>query len=77
MKNFIGFYDLAGQALTSSSDHKLTWGQIKTHTDTCYKKLSDMKFRLPQEGKPVIDKWMQEYNKEINDSFQSLNENIV
>jgi len=36
-----------------------------------------MKFRLPQEGKPVIDKWMQEYNKEINDSFQSLNENIV
>jgi len=36
-----------------------------------------MKFRLPSEGKEKIDKWMAEYNKEINDSFQSLNENII
>jgi V-type H+-transporting ATPase subunit A len=77
MKNFIGFYDLAGQALSSSSDHKLSWHQIKTHTDVCYKKLSDMKFRLPQEGKEKIDIWMAAYNKEIVDSFQTLNENIV
>jgi len=77
MRNFIGYYDLAGQALSSSADHKLSWNQIKTQTAPVYKKLSEMKFRLPSDGQDKVGKWMSEYNKEIIDAFQALNENII
>jgi V-type H+-transporting ATPase subunit A len=77
MRNFIAYYDSALQALTSSSDHKLAWGQIKTQTNTVYKKLSDMKFRLPSEGEDKVTQWMKAYQDEIITSFRALNENII
>jgi len=77
MRNFITYYDSALQALTSSSDHKLAWGQIKTQTATVYKKLSDMKFRLPSDGEDKVTQWMKAYQDEIITSFRALNENII
>jgi len=77
MRNFIAYYDAALAALTSSSDHKLSWGQIKTQTGPVYKKLSDMKFRLPQDGEDKVTAWMKAYNEEISNAFRALNENII
>jgi len=77
MRNFIFYYDHALQALTSSSDHKLSWTQIKTQTTTVYKKLTEMKFKLPTEGEDKITQWMKAYQLEIQQSFAALNENLI
>jgi len=77
MRNFISYYDHALQALTSSSDHKLSWNQIKTQTAPVYKKLSEMKFKLPSDGEDKVTVWMKAYHEEIANAFRALNENII
>jgi len=77
MRNFIIYYDLALQALSSSSDHKLSWNQVKSQTGPVYKKLTDMKFRLPSDGEDKVTQWMTAYNTEIKNAFSALNENII
>jgi len=77
MRNFISYYDHALQALSSSSDHKLSWNQIKSQTGPVYKKLSEMKFRLPSDGRDKVTAWMKAYGEEISNAFRALNENII
>jgi V-type H+-transporting ATPase subunit A len=77
MRNFIHYYDKATEALSSAADHKLSWNQIKTQTTNVYKKLSEMKFQLPQSGEDAVSQWMKQYNDEITNAFRVLNENMI
>jgi V-type H+-transporting ATPase subunit A len=77
MRNFVHYYEKALEALSSSSDHKLSWNQIKNQTANVYKKLSEMKFQLPSQGKDALEQWMKAYNDEITNAFRVLNENII
>jgi len=77
MQNFIHYYDKATEALQNAADHKLSWNQIKTQTTGVYKKLSEMKFQLPQNGQPAMEDWMKKYNAEISEAFRQLNENMI
>jgi len=77
LRNFVGYYDLAQQALEQAPpDQKLTWHQMKTQTHDVVKKLEAMKFQEPADGEQVVSGWMKDLNDEIQSVFKSLNENL-
>lgn len=75
MRNFITYYNLAQQALESSSaDNKITWNVIRQHTQDVRTKLSSMKFQDPADGQERVVAYYKAFQEEIQNSFRTLNE---
>jgi len=78
LRNFVTYYDYAQQALAQAPpDQKLTWQQIKQHTQQILIKLSAMKFREPSDGEKANIDFYKELLEETQSNFRSLNENVV
>jgi len=78
MKNFVTYYDLANQALEQApQDQKLTWNMIKTHTTEVLQNLTNQKFQEPSHGEEKVTAFMKNLNEEIQNSFRTLNENLL
>jgi len=78
MRNFVLFYDLANKALEEApADQKLSWNQIKQHTVDVFQLLTKMKFQSPHDGEEAVTAWMKKLHDEIENTFKSLNENLL
>ncbi|VDP15502.1 unnamed protein product, partial [Soboliphyme baturini] len=75
MKNMIAFYDMAKQAVesTSQSDNKITWAIIRDHMGDILYQLSSMKFKDPTKlGEQQIKKEFEELLEQIQQGFRNL-----
>jgi len=78
LRCFVSYYDSAQQALAQAPpDQKMTFHQIRQHTQELLTKLSQMKFREPSAGEQVNTDFYKELLEEIHNSFRSLNENAL
>jgi len=78
LRNFATYYDLAQQALEQAPpDQKLTWNQIKKHTEEVLNQLPKLKFREPSAGEEVNVAFYKEVHEDVINSFRSLNENLL
>lgn len=76
MRNFAHYYNLAQQALeTSTADNKLLWNTIRAQTSDIRTKLSGMKFVDPRLGIDHVTTQLKELNTQITTTFRSLTEN--
>jgi len=79
MRNLIGFYDLAKNAVESTalSDKKITWNVIKEAMNDLLYKLTSMKFKDPEiMGQETIISDFDELNEEISVAFRKLEESL-
>ncbi|KFD51974.1 hypothetical protein M514_07106 [Trichuris suis] len=75
MRNIIGFYDMARQAVesTAQSDNRITWSTIRDHMGDIMYQLSSMKFKDPvKDGEEKIKKDFDELYDQMQSAFRNL-----
>jgi V-type H+-transporting ATPase subunit A len=76
MRNFATYFNLAQQALeTSSSENKLLWSTIRAQTADIRTKLSGMKFVDPRKGLEHVTTELKDLHSQITSTFRGLTEN--
>jgi len=75
MRNFVGFYNNAQQVLEQApSDQKVTWNQIREHTQGVKERLSQMKFELPTKGEEHLVGVYKQLQDDIITTFKGFSE---
>jgi V-type H+-transporting ATPase subunit A len=75
MRNFITFYNLAQQCLEQApQDQKVTWNQIREHTQDEKDRLSRMKEQEPSMGEEYLKGVFQKLNDDIQNKFRTFYE---
>jgi len=75
MRNFITFYNLAQQCIEQAPpDQKVTWNQIREHTQEERERLSRMKEQEPSMGEEYIKDVLQKLNDDIQNKFRTFYE---
>jgi len=78
LRNFAAYYDLAQKALDEApTDQKLTWNQIKQHTQDVLNKLPELKFREPSDGEQANVDYYKEVHQDIVASFKDFNDSLM
>uniref|UniRef100_A0A5S6QIR5 H(+)-transporting two-sector ATPase n=1 Tax=Trichuris muris TaxID=70415 RepID=A0A5S6QIR5_TRIMR len=75
LRNMIGFYDMARQAVesTAQSDNRITWATIRDHMGDIMYQLSSMKFKDPvKDGEEKIKKDFDELYDQMQTAFRNL-----
>ena len=79
MRNIIGFYDLAKNAVdsTAASEKKITWAIIREAMNDLMYKLTSMKFKDPvDDGQKKILEDYEALNEEMQMAFRNLEESL-
>lgn len=74
LRNFIHFYDLANKIVEDSanSENKITFANIKDHTNELQYQLTSMKFAEPADGKETVLKKFDKIRDDLTASFREL-----
>lgn len=76
MKCIVTYYELATKAIveTSKKADKITYGYLKTETQSQFNQLKNMKFQSPNQSKQELGNYFRGFLDEIVSAFKKLME---